>query len=96
MVKNLGAPDDLICGEIKRWRHSDLPDALRRVADRLTVKENNPHGEPYDHEDLGQAIKLLEEETSISISHVYVIIKPKKINYNPHPDWVMDLMYRGI
>lgn len=96
MAKKSEPPDDIICGEIKRWRHSDLPDAFRRVANRLTVKENNPHGEPYDHEDLGQAIKFLEEETSISVSHVYVKIKPKKISYLLHPDWVMDIPYKGI
>lgn len=62
---------DKIIGERCLYRHKDLPDALRRVADKITKKEGNPHLPVYDVNDLENARELLEKELNISIELVY-------------------------
>jgi hypothetical protein len=62
---------DTICGDRNLYRHKDLPDALRRIADKIPKKKGNPHRQVYDVGDLENVISFIEDELNISIKLVY-------------------------
>ena len=82
---------DHICGEIKRYKHNDMPAAVIRAAGSLPKIEGNPHKPVYGADHLEQLRQSLERELNVSIPYIHVKIKPEEINYLPDPDWVLEI-----
>ncbi len=98
-------PVYLVCGEIRKWGHADIPSVLRAAAVYAEkIPKNNNSKKSYDHSHLEKIIKYLEKGLNISIQNVHVKPKPEEKNifgdydpnYDSNIDWVSDLGYSGM